>query len=170
VGIPENGPARPAAGLRGTISPAYASTSDFTQFGSFGAAVQTRNASYPNTAITQLTGTLAGLQGAPLCTSSAAPFVAAVTNESYGDRLSASGTIILWGTGFFAGGGNAIVFTSPASADPITLNATSGSYFWDLSPNQINATIAGRITAGQWTVSVRNACGAASPGFSVTLQ
>jgi hypothetical protein len=65
-----------------------------------------------------------------------------VTNESYGDRLSASGTIIVWGTGFFAGGGNAIVFASPASADPITLNATSGSYFWDLSPDQINATIA----------------------------
>jgi hypothetical protein len=125
-------------GLRGTISPAYASTSDFTQFGSSGAAVQTRNASYPITAIAQLTGTLAGLQGAPLCTSNAAPFVAAVTNESYGDRLSASGTIILWGAGFFAGGGNAIVFTSPASADPIMLNATSGSYFWDLSPNQIN--------------------------------
>jgi hypothetical protein len=158
-------------GLRGTISPAYASTSDFTQFGSTGAAVQTRNASYPITGIAQLTGTLAGLQGAPLCTSSSAvPFVAAVTNESYGDRLSASGTIIVWGTGFIAGGGNAIVFTSPASADPITLNATSGSYFWDLSPNQINATIAGRIAAGQWTVSVRNACGATSPGFAVTLQ
>ncbi len=157
-------------GLRGTIASAYASTSDFTQFSSFGAAVQTRNASYPIASIAQLTGTLAGLQGTPLCTASAPPVVSAITNDSYGDRLSASGTIIVWGTGFIAGGGNALVFTSPGSADPITLNANSGSYFWDLSPNQINATIAGRITTGEWMLSVRNACGATSAGFPVTIQ
>jgi hypothetical protein len=157
-------------GLRGSIDSAYASTSDFTQFSSFGAAVQTRNASYPIAGIAQLTGTLAGLQGAPLCAASAPPVVAALTNESYGDRLSASGTIIVWGTGFSADGGNALVFTSLGSADPVTLNANSGSYFWDLSPYQINATIAGRIAAGQWMLSVRNVCGATSAGFAVTIQ
>src|SRR5207253_2704221 len=81
-------------GLRGIITSAYASTSDFTQFGGFGTAVQTRNASYPIVGIAQLTGTLTGLQGAPPCTASATPIVGAVTNESYGDHLSASGTII----------------------------------------------------------------------------
>lgn len=157
-------------GLRGTIPSTYASTSDFTQFSGFGTAVQTRNASYPVAAIAQLTGTLIGLQGAPPCTASATPVVAAVTNESYGDRLSASGTVIVWGTGFSASGGNALVFTNFGSADPITLNASSGSYFWDLSPNQINATMAGRIAAGQWTLSVKNACGATSAGLAVTIQ
>lgn len=159
-----------SAGLRGTISSAYASSSDFSKFGSFGAAVQTRNASYPLGSIAQLTGTLGGLSGAPACIAGATPVIATVTNESYGSRLSANGTIIIWGSGFVAGGGNSLVFTGPASVDPITLNALSGSYFWDLSPNQINATIAGRVSAGQWMLSVKDTCGGTSAGVAVTIQ
>lgn len=157
-------------GLRGAVTSAYASTSDFTQFGGFGAAVQTRNATYPIASIGQLMGTLGGLQGAPPCNSTATPIVAAVTNETYGERLSATGTMIVWGAGFFAGGGNAVRLTRLGSADSITLDANSGSYFWDLSANQINATLAGRMAAGQWMLSVRNACGATSAGFAVTIQ
>jgi 5'-nucleotidase / UDP-sugar diphosphatase len=52
-------------GLGGSISSEYASTANFTQFGSFGAAVQTRNASYPLASIGQFIGTLSTLQGAP---------------------------------------------------------------------------------------------------------
>jgi len=52
-------------GLGGAIGSEYASTESFTEFGSFGAAVQTRNASYPIASIGQLMGTLAGLQGSP---------------------------------------------------------------------------------------------------------
>ncbi|MGE5232931.1 MAG: hypothetical protein ACM3OB_02380, partial [Acidobacteriota bacterium] len=52
-------------GLGGAIGSEYASTQNFTEFGSFGAAVQTRNASYPIASIGQLMGTLAGLQGSP---------------------------------------------------------------------------------------------------------
>jgi 2',3'-cyclic-nucleotide 2'-phosphodiesterase (5'-nucleotidase family) len=52
-------------GLGGSITPAYASTSNFTQFGSFGAGVQTRNASYPLASISQFVGTLASLEAAP---------------------------------------------------------------------------------------------------------
>jgi 2',3'-cyclic-nucleotide 2'-phosphodiesterase (5'-nucleotidase family) len=52
-------------GLDESIPPAYASTSNFTQFGSFGAAVQTRNATYPIASIGQFAGTLASLQTAP---------------------------------------------------------------------------------------------------------
>ena len=53
------------SGLGGAIGPAYASTPIFTQFGSFGSAVQTRNSTYPLTAIGQLVGTIAALQQAP---------------------------------------------------------------------------------------------------------
>lgn len=51
--------------LGGTIGPEYASTPLFTQFPAAGAAVTTRNASYPLPSIGQLVGTLSALQGAP---------------------------------------------------------------------------------------------------------
>jgi hypothetical protein len=52
-------------GLGGSIGSEYASTPDFTQFGSFGNAVKVRNASYPIASIGQLMGTLGGLLAAP---------------------------------------------------------------------------------------------------------
>ena len=51
-------------GLGGSISSDYASTTNFTQFGSFGAAVRTRDANYPIANIGQLMTTLGGLQAA----------------------------------------------------------------------------------------------------------
>jgi 2',3'-cyclic-nucleotide 2'-phosphodiesterase (5'-nucleotidase family) len=54
-----------ATGLAGTVGAEYSSTSNFTQFDAFGAAVQVRNASYPLANIGQLAGTLSTLQGAP---------------------------------------------------------------------------------------------------------
>jgi 2',3'-cyclic-nucleotide 2'-phosphodiesterase (5'-nucleotidase family) len=157
------------SGLKGTISPAYASSSDFTQFGSAGAAVQTRNASYPLASIGQFIGTLSSLGGNPPCASIGTPVVTAVTSATYGTNLSAAGTIIVWGTGFSAGGGNSIQLAQ-AGADPISMNATSGTYFWDLSANQINATLPSGIAARQWLLSVKNACGVTSANFPVTLQ
>ena len=53
-----------ATGLHGSINSDYASTTNFVQFGSFGAAVQTRNSTYPLASIGQLMGTLGGLQAA----------------------------------------------------------------------------------------------------------
>ena len=53
------------SGLGGTIGPGYLSTSNFTQFGSFGVAVTNRNAAYPLAMIAQLAVTLGGLQNAP---------------------------------------------------------------------------------------------------------
>jgi hypothetical protein len=50
------------------------------------------------------------------------------------------------------------------------LGATTGLYFWDLSAIQINAALGGRVAAGQWTVSVKNACGVTSAGFAITVQ
>ncbi|HXZ81736.1 MAG TPA: hypothetical protein VEG30_17545 [Terriglobales bacterium] len=51
--------------LGGSITSEYFSTPNFLQFGSFGTAVQVRNASYPLTNIGQLTATLGNLQNAP---------------------------------------------------------------------------------------------------------
>jgi hypothetical protein len=51
--------------LNGAITSQYASTSNFLQFPFFGAAVKTRNASYPLSSIGQMMGTLANLQAAP---------------------------------------------------------------------------------------------------------
>lgn len=50
--------------LGGSIGREYASTPIFTQFGSFGSAVQTRNSTYPLAAIGQLVGTIGSLQQA----------------------------------------------------------------------------------------------------------
>ena len=52
-------------GLGGAIAAEYASTANFTQFGSFGAAVRTRNLAYPIANIGQFVGTVSGLQSAP---------------------------------------------------------------------------------------------------------
>jgi hypothetical protein len=158
-------------GLKGSITSAYSSTPDFTEFNTFGAAVQTRNASYPLAAIAQLNATLAGLQGsAAACTSTAKPTVAAVTSANYGAALSAGGTIIVWGTGFSPVGGNSIRLTPAAAGSPVTLNISSGTYFWDLSQYQINLNLGNATTPGQWTLTAQNACGATSAGFPVTLQ
>jgi 2',3'-cyclic-nucleotide 2'-phosphodiesterase (5'-nucleotidase family) len=53
------------SGLGGSITSEYASTSNFTQFFSFGAAVKTRNATYPIASIGQLVATAASLIGGP---------------------------------------------------------------------------------------------------------
>jgi hypothetical protein len=156
-------------GLKGTIGPAYASTGDFTQFPSFGAAVQTRSSSYPLAAVGQLLGTMAGLRGSPDC-STVKPAVAAVTDGSYSANVSATGTMIVWGSGFSATGGNSIHLTRAGSGETVTLNIGGGTYFWDLSPYQINARLPAGTAAGQWTLTVQNACGNASPGYAVTLQ
>ena len=52
-------------GLGGFIGPSYASTSNFTQFGSFGLAVRNRNATYPVASVGQLLGTLGNLKTLP---------------------------------------------------------------------------------------------------------
>ena len=52
-------------GLHGSIGPEYASSINFTDFPTFGAAVKTRNASYPLPAIGQLIATEAALSKGP---------------------------------------------------------------------------------------------------------
>jgi 2',3'-cyclic-nucleotide 2'-phosphodiesterase (5'-nucleotidase family) len=54
-----------STGLGGTIGADYASTSNFAQFATFGAAVRTRNASYPIVDIGQLAQTMGALLATP---------------------------------------------------------------------------------------------------------
>ena len=54
-----------ATSLSGVIGPEYASTPNFTEFPSAGAAVQTRNSAYPLASIAQLVRTASALQQAP---------------------------------------------------------------------------------------------------------
>jgi hypothetical protein len=54
-----------ATALHGTIGPEYASTTVFTDFPTFGAAVKARNSSYPLADIGKLVATGAALQTAP---------------------------------------------------------------------------------------------------------
>jgi hypothetical protein len=51
--------------LGGSITPIYASTSNFAQFFSFGAAVTNRNSTYPLPSLVQLVGTVSSLNAAP---------------------------------------------------------------------------------------------------------
>lgn len=51
--------------LAGVIGPEYASTTNFTEFSSYGAAVQTRNSTYPLASIAQLVRTVSALRQAP---------------------------------------------------------------------------------------------------------
>jgi 2',3'-cyclic-nucleotide 2'-phosphodiesterase (5'-nucleotidase family) len=157
-------------GLKGVIPSAYASTSDFTQFASAGAAVTTRNTSYPLASIAQFGATLSGLVGVPACAAIGTPAIAAVTDPSYGSKLFATGTIIVWGSGFSSSGGNSIQLTRVGATDSVTVNESTNGYFWNLSANQINATLPSGTAAGQWLLSVRNACGATSANYAVTLQ
>lgn len=53
------------SGLHGTIGPEYASSINFTDFPTFGAAVKTRNSTYPLAQIGQLIGTEAALSQKP---------------------------------------------------------------------------------------------------------
>jgi ribonuclease Z len=121
-----------------------------------------------------------------LCGSPNTPAITAVTGPDYSNTLSASGTVIVWGTGFSSAGGNSLIFTKaplapPAgggsgpggpgnSAAPTVFDASTGLNFWNASTSQINAALGGLIAAGQWNVVVKNACGVTSPTFSVTIR
>lgn len=138
----------------------------------FDASVRTRAAGYngPLVVGTDLStidiGDSISIKG---CASTASPDIAAVTNEAYKASLSVNGTIIVWGTGFSPEGGNSLRFARMGVTNPVTLDASTGLLFWNSSANQINATLGNNLSAGQWMLTVRNACGVASTAFPITL-
>ena len=105
------------------------------------------------------------------CDSIQTPVVTAVTNATYGPALSATGTVVVWGSGFSARGGNALSFMRPPAGNaPIVFDESTGAYFWDFSSTQLNAALGGKLSPGQWMLTVRNSCGVGSAAFPVTLQ
>jgi hypothetical protein len=66
-------------------------------------------------------------------------------------------------------GGNSIVAFQD-NTDPIFLNESTGLYFWDQSPNQINAALDGRLAHGQAMIAARNACGVISNAVPLTIN
>jgi hypothetical protein len=97
------------------------------------------------------------------------PQIKALTDSSYGNNITADGTLIVWGTGFTPSGGNVIQLVRPGF-DAVSLDEADGLPFWDQSPDQINADLGGKLVPGQWQISVSNLCGAASLPALVTIH
>ncbi len=106
----------------------------------------------------------------PGCVQDAAPVLSAVTDSNYGTALSAGATIIVWGQGFSQSGGNTLVFQRSGSPD-VAFTENDGLYYWDLSADQINASLGGLLASGSWTVTVHSACSSTpSNNLSVTIE
>jgi ribonuclease Z len=97
------------------------------------------------------------------------PRINSVTDSSYGNNITADGTLIVWGTGFTPSGGNSIQLVRPGY-DSVTLDESDGPSFWDQSQDQINAALGGKVAAGQWQVSATNFCGTVSLPAILTVH
>ena len=109
------------------------------------------------------------------CDSIQTPIIEAITDSNYGKTFAANAILIVWGSGFSAKGGNIVQFRKAAAGNgppgsPIVVDEAAKSYFWDLSTAQINVSVAGVLTPGQWTVTVRNACELGFNAFPITVN
>jgi hypothetical protein len=85
-------------------------------------------------------------------------------------NLAANATIIVWGAGFNAEGSKSLRFTRAGANNQVVLDDSTGLYFWNNSPDQMNAALGGKLAPGQWTLTVKNGCGLTSTGFAVTIR
>jgi hypothetical protein len=129
----------------------------------------------PGTATYTLTGINSTSQSYPAAsaqvtiTVSQNPVVAAVTDSNYQSTLYADSTIVIWGSGFTATGGNTVQLQRPGYAD-VWLYEGDGHYYWDQSTGQINSSLDNRAAPGPWTVTVRDATSAPSYPFNITIN
>ncbi len=93
----------------------------------------------------------------PGCQQDTAPVLAGVTDSNYGPMLSGSATILVWGQSFSQTGGNTLIFQRAGYQD-VAFNETDGLYYWDLAPDQINASLGGQLAPGTWTLTVHSPC------------
>jgi ribonuclease Z len=98
------------------------------------------------------------------------PALAAVTNGSYQNKISAGGTVIAWGSGFTVGGNRLILTPAGGSGQSVVLSETDGQYFWDQSTGQINAALPPAVTPGQWYMQVQNDCVIPTGALLVTVN
>jgi hypothetical protein len=76
-------------------------------------------------------------------------------------------TVSIYGEGFDPTGGNTVELTGPGT---VWLYSLDGSYFWDGSRTQINATLYSAVSTGLWTVTVRNPnSGTPASSFSINV-
>jgi pimeloyl-ACP methyl ester carboxylesterase len=99
----------------------------------------------------------------------APPVITAITDSSYSYTIYTTSTIVIWGSNFSSGGSNTVQFQRPGYGD-VWLYQGDGHYYWDYATSQINANLDGRLAAGWWTATVRNASGAPSGGFNVLIN
>jgi hypothetical protein len=98
------------------------------------------------------------------------PTLTAVTNASYAAAISPTDTIVVFGQGFTVSGGNSLVLQRSGYAD-VVLSETDGSYFWDYSTGQINASLGGMLASGTWALTAHSACSPTpSNSLSITVQ
>ena len=93
---------------------------------------------------------------------------AVVDGVTYSSTIYPTTTITIFGSGFSADG-NMIHLQRSGYADVWLFNG-DGHYFWDYNGTQINASLDGRAAAGTWTLTVRNASGAVSGPYTLTIQ
>jgi 7,8-dihydropterin-6-yl-methyl-4-(beta-D-ribofuranosyl)aminobenzene 5'-phosphate synthase len=98
------------------------------------------------------------------------PLISAITNGSYGSKISAGDTVVVWGASFTAGGSKLLWTPASGGGQSVVLSDTTGRYFWDQSKNQINATLPPAITSGAWYVQVQGSCLAPSARWAVTVN
>jgi 7,8-dihydropterin-6-yl-methyl-4-(beta-D-ribofuranosyl)aminobenzene 5'-phosphate synthase len=98
------------------------------------------------------------------------PILSAVTNGSYGAKITAGDTVILWGSGFTVGASKLLWSPASGSGSSVILSDTTGRYFWDQSKIQINATLPPSITPGTWNVQVQGNCIVPTGKISVTVN
>jgi hypothetical protein len=98
------------------------------------------------------------------------PVISSVTDSSYSSTITATSTIIVWGSNFSPGGGNTLQFHSFSGYADVWMYQGDGHYYWDYATNQINASLDSRLASGWWSVTVRNASGTASAAFNVYIN
>jgi len=90
-------------------------------------------------------------------------------NAAGGADLAAGGSIVVKGTGVSAEGGNSLRFAR-AGQSSVILDASTGLEFSDHSAIQITAALGGSVPAGQWMLTVRNACSIVSAATQITRR
>jgi ribonuclease Z len=108
---------------------------------------------------------------AQICPTPGLPAIAAITTGDYQSKISAGGTVIVWGANFTHGLDTLYWVPAGGGGSSVVLNDNTGLYYWDQSSNQINATLPSRITPGNWLVYVTNGCQLeSSPPFQMTVN
>jgi hypothetical protein len=97
------------------------------------------------------------------------PNIATITNAAYGSTINAGDTLIVWGSGFAPYGGNTLQFSNGRGVT-VQLGDQGGQYFWDRSDIQINAAPGPQLSAGDWRVTVTNACGSQSTALPLAIR